>query len=61
MILKATGVSGRVGAERADRRSTLPQRAFHNPLARALVEQRRDARSSTPTTSRRESPRRSTR
>ena len=38
--LKATGVSGRVGAGAATT-FTLPQRAFHNPLARALVEQRR--------------------
>jgi uncharacterized protein (TIGR02302 family) len=40
MNLKATGVSGRVGAG-APTTFTLPQRAFHNPLARALVEQRR--------------------
>jgi uncharacterized protein (TIGR02302 family) len=38
--LKATGVSGRVGAG-APTKFTLPQRVFHNPLARALVEQRR--------------------
>ena len=38
--LKATGVSGKVGAG-APTTFTLPQRAFHNPLARALVEQRR--------------------
>ena len=38
--LKATGVSGKVGAG-APTPFTLPQRAFHNPLARALVEQRR--------------------
>ncbi len=38
--LKATGVSGKVGAA-APTTFTLPQRAFHNPLARALVEQRR--------------------
>jgi uncharacterized protein (TIGR02302 family) len=40
MTLKATGVSGRVGAG-APTTFTLPQRQFHNPLARALVEQRR--------------------
>jgi uncharacterized protein (TIGR02302 family) len=40
LILKATGVSGRVGAG-APTTFTLPQRAFRNPLARALVEQRR--------------------
>jgi uncharacterized protein (TIGR02302 family) len=38
--LEATGVSGKVGAG-APTTFTLPQRAFHNPLARALVEQRR--------------------
>ena len=41
MTLKATGVSGETGAS-APVVVTLPQRAFHNPLARALVEQRRD-------------------
>ena len=40
MTLKATAVSGRVGAG-APTTFTLPQRQFHNPLARALVEQRR--------------------
>ena len=40
LTLRATGVSGRVGAG-APTSFTLPQRAFHNPLARALVEQRR--------------------
>jgi uncharacterized protein (TIGR02302 family) len=40
LTLRATGVSGRVGAG-APTTFTLPQRAFHNPLARALVEQRR--------------------
>jgi len=40
MTLKATGVSGRVGAA-PPTAFTLPQRSFHNPLARALVEQRR--------------------
>ena len=39
--LKATSVSGKVGAG-APTTFTLPQRAFHNPLARALVEQRRE-------------------
>ena len=38
--LKATGVSGKVGAA-APTTFTLPQRTFRNPLARALVEQRR--------------------
>ena len=38
--LKAIGVSGKVGAG-APTTFALPQRAFHNPLARALVEQRR--------------------
>ena len=38
--LKATGVSGKVGVG-APTTFTLPQRDFHNPLARALVEQRR--------------------
>jgi len=41
MTLKATGLSGVVGAS-APITITLPQRRFHNPLARALVEQRRD-------------------
>jgi uncharacterized protein (TIGR02302 family) len=40
MTLKATAVSGRVGAA-APTTFALPQRQFHNPLARALVEQRR--------------------
>ncbi|HEY1941045.1 MAG TPA: TIGR02302 family protein [Roseiarcus sp.] len=40
MTLKATGLSGAVGAS-APVTITLPQRDFHNPLARALVEQRR--------------------
>ena len=40
LTLKATGVSGKVGAG-APTTFALPQRAFHNPLARALVEQRR--------------------
>ena len=40
MTLKATGVSGHVGAA-APTTIVLPQRQFHNPLARALVEQRR--------------------
>jgi uncharacterized protein (TIGR02302 family) len=38
--LKATSVSGKVGAG-APTTFALPQRTFHNPLARALVEQRR--------------------
>ena len=41
MTLKATGLSGETGTS-APVVVTLPQRAFHNPLARALVEQRRD-------------------
>ncbi len=41
MTLKATGLSGAVG-ESAPVKITLPQRDFHNPLARALVEQRRN-------------------
>ncbi len=41
MTLKATGVSGRVGAA-PPTTITLPQRPFRNPLARALVEQRRN-------------------
>ncbi len=40
MTLKATGLSGETGAS-APIAITLPQRDFHNPLARALVEQRR--------------------
>ena len=40
LTLKATGVSGKVGAG-VPTTFTLPQRTFHNPLARALVEQRR--------------------
>jgi len=39
--LKATSVSGKVGAG-APTTFALPQRTFHNPLARALVEQRRN-------------------
>ena len=41
MTLKATGLSGQIGAS-APIAIQLPQRDFHNPLARALVEQRRD-------------------
>ena len=41
MTLSATSVSGKTG-ESGPIEVTLPQRAFHNPLARALVEQRRD-------------------
>jgi uncharacterized protein (TIGR02302 family) len=40
MTLKATGLSGASGAS-APIALRLPQRDFHNPLARALVEQRR--------------------
>ncbi len=40
MTLKATGLSGETGAS-APITIQLPQRDFHNPLARALVEQRR--------------------
>jgi uncharacterized protein (TIGR02302 family) len=40
MTLKATGLSGATGAS-APITLTLPQREFRNPLARALVEQRR--------------------
>ncbi|HYA72282.1 MAG TPA: TIGR02302 family protein, partial [Roseiarcus sp.] len=40
MTLKATGLSGEAGAS-APIAITLPQRNFQNPLARALVEQRR--------------------
>jgi uncharacterized protein (TIGR02302 family) len=39
--LKATSVSGKIGGG-APTTFALPQRAFHNPLARALVEQRRN-------------------
>ncbi len=41
MTLSALSVSGKTGTS-APVEVTLPQRAFHNPLARALVEQRRD-------------------
>ena len=41
MTLSALSVSSRTGSS-APVEVTLPQRAFHNPLARALVEQRRD-------------------
>ena len=41
MTLSAISVSGKTG-ESGPIEVTLPQRAFHNPLARALVEQRRD-------------------
>ncbi len=41
MTLSALSVSGRTGTS-APIEVTLPQRTFHNPLARALVEQRRD-------------------
>ena len=41
MTLKATGLSGQIGAS-APVTLTLPQRDFRNPLARALVEQRRN-------------------
>ena len=41
MTLSALSVSGKTGAS-APVEVTLPQRPFHNPLARALVEQRRD-------------------
>ena len=41
MRLSAVSVSGKTG-ESAPIEVTLPQRTFHNPLARALVEQRRD-------------------
>ncbi len=41
MTLKATGLSGATGAS-APIALRLPQRDFHDPLARALVEQRRD-------------------
>jgi uncharacterized protein (TIGR02302 family) len=41
MRLSAVSISGKTG-ETGPIEVTLPQRAFHNPLARALVEQRRD-------------------
>ena len=41
MRLSAVSISGKTG-ESAPIEMTLPQRAFHNPLARALVEQRRN-------------------
>ena len=41
MTLSATSVSGKTG-QSGPIEVTLPERAFHNPLARALVEQRRD-------------------
>ena len=41
MRLSAVSVSGKTGESRPIE-VTLPQRTFHNPLARALVEQRRD-------------------
>jgi uncharacterized protein (TIGR02302 family) len=41
MKLSAVSISGKTG-ESAPIEVTLPQRVFHNPLARALVEQRRD-------------------
>jgi uncharacterized protein (TIGR02302 family) len=41
MTLSATSVSGKTG-QSAPAEVTLPQRPFHNPLARALVEERRD-------------------
>ncbi len=41
MTLSALSISGRTGSS-APVEVTLPQRTFHNPLARALVEQRRD-------------------
>jgi uncharacterized protein (TIGR02302 family) len=41
MTLNATGLSGAVGSS-APIALRLPERDFHNPLARALVEQRRD-------------------
>ncbi len=41
MTLSATSVSGKSGTS-APIEMTLPQRSFHNPLARALVEQRRN-------------------
>ena len=41
MKLSAVSISGKTG-ESPPIEMTLPQRVFHNPLARALVEQRRD-------------------
>jgi uncharacterized protein (TIGR02302 family) len=41
MTLSAVSVSGKTG-QSGPIEVTLPQRTFHNPLARALVEQRRD-------------------
>jgi len=41
LTLSALSVSGKTGTS-APLEVTLPQRAFHNPLARALVEQRRE-------------------
>ncbi len=41
MTLSAVSISGKTG-ESAPIEMTLPQRIFHNPLARALVEQRRN-------------------
>jgi uncharacterized protein (TIGR02302 family) len=41
MTLNAVSISGKTG-ESAPIEVTLPQRIFHNPLARALVEQRRN-------------------
>jgi uncharacterized protein (TIGR02302 family) len=41
MTLSATSVSGKIGRSEPVE-VTLPQRPFHNPLARALVEERRD-------------------
>ena len=41
MTLSATSVSGKTGRSEPVE-VTLPQRPFHNPLARALVEERRD-------------------
>jgi uncharacterized protein (TIGR02302 family) len=41
MTLSAVSISGKTG-QSGPIEVTLPQRAFHNPLARALVEQRRD-------------------
>ena len=61
MTLKATGVSGKRRRRARRRRSRCRSAQFHNPLARALVEQRRDSGRSIPTTRRRASPRRSTR
>ena len=41
LVLKATNLAGAVGLS-APKIITLPERLFHNPLARALIEQRRD-------------------